>query len=134
MAVEMRPLFDVNHVELPEFSVVAAQPGVKFETPFFGVHQIPVPEFRKAAAPGEAGHHADSVQRRRMRRIDVEIDIAVRHQESGPQRTDQVDLGPGLPPEFDNPGCRDESARFLLIFLRESEKLRIAVLFHGDDP
>ena len=102
-----------------------------FETLVRGVEQVAVFDAADAGIRGDAGHGREAVGDVQGRGVDVEVDVAVFHQQARAERPHEVRFGARRPPGGFQPDVADDLAGALLVGGRDFEDVFHDAFFTG---
>ena len=111
ITVVARTPHDVDHVELPLVAVAIAVRRVPFDARLVGCEQVAALDATHGRIGCQLRHCREALFHAQRRRIDVEVDVAVLHQQARPQRSDLSHLGTDRPPYLREPRVADDLFR-----------------------
>ena len=88
----------MDHVDLPEVALRVGVLRMPLDTPVLGVEQIGVFDASDTRVAGDACHGGEAPLRTEDRGVDVEVYVAVGHQQTRAERSHEVRGGPGRSP------------------------------------
>ena len=102
-----------------------------FEALVLCVEQVSVLDAADAGVPGQPGHGGETVGHAQWGGVDVEVDVAVRHQQARAERAYEVGFSAHRAPDGLQVGVADDVAGALLVGGRNFEDVVHIALFEG---